>query len=198
MKTIITRFGFGKKKVIITVVVVVVVVAVIGYFFVAARSGSKYQFVTVTQGTITEVVSVTGNTTPVQSLDLSFQTGGTIAAVYKNAGDNVNAGDVLVRLDTSGLQAQLAQAQAAVDAAQATLEELQAGPTPQAVQVSQAALATAEQTLANTYTSIPNAVTDAYAKANDAVRNQIAAFYNNAGIEQSAAHLFGERFAGRE
>jgi len=178
MKTILTRFGFGKKTIIISVVVVIVVAAA-GYFFVAARSGNKYQFVGVTKGTITEVVSVTGNTTPIKSLDLSFPAGGTVAGVYKDAGDNVSAGDVLVRLDTSALQAQLAQAQAAVDAAQATLEGLQAGPTTQAVQVAQAAVATAQQSLANTYTSIPNAVTDAYAKANDAVQNQVAAFYNN-------------------
>ncbi len=177
MNAIIARFGFGKKKMII--VVVVVAIAALGYFFVASRGGGKYQFVEVTRGTITEVVSVSGNTTPIQSLDLSFPAGGTIAAVYKNAGDNVTAGDVLVRLDTGSLQAQLAQAQAAVDAAQATLEGLQAGPTPQTVQVSKAALATAQQTLSNTYTNIPNAVVDAYAKASDAVRNQIGAFYNN-------------------
>jgi RND family efflux transporter MFP subunit len=178
MKILLTRFGFGKKKVIWTVVIVAIV-AIAAYFFIATKNSNKYQFVGVTRGTITEVVSVTGNTTPIQSLDLSFQNGGTVAAVYKNAGDNVSAGDTLVRLDTSSLQAQLAQAQAGVDAAQATLENLQAGPTPQAVQVSQAALATAEQSLTNTYTSVENAVTDAYAKANDAVRNQIGAFYNS-------------------
>lgn len=179
MSTIITRLGFGKKKTMLIVVLVVAIIIVVGYFIVVARNGGKYQFVTVTQGAITEVVSVTGNTTPIQSLDLSFPAGGTIAEVYKNAGDNVNAGDVLVRLDTSGLQAQLAQAQAAVDSAQATLAGLQAGPTPQAVQVSQAALATAQQSLTNTYTSVPNAAVDAYAKASDAVRNQIGAFYGN-------------------
>lgn len=179
MKTLLTRFGFGKKKIIIAVVAVAVV-GIVVYFFIASRSGGNYQLVSVTRGTITEVVSVTGNTTPIQSLDLSFQSGGTVAAVYKNAGDDVNAGDVLARLDTSGLQAQLAQAQAGVDAAQATLANLQAGATPQAVQVSQAALATAQQSLANTYTSVENAVTDAYAKANDAVENQIGTFYNNA------------------
>lgn len=177
MKNMITKLGFGKKGVTITVAIVVVVGAI--YFFWLKSNSSPYQFVRVTRGTITEVVSVTGNTTPIQSLDLSFPTGGTIAAVYKNAGDTVHAGDVLERLDTSGLQAQLAQAQATVQAAQATLAGLQAGPTPQAIQVAQAAVTTAEQTLANTYTSIPNALTDAYAKANDAVYNQVGTFYNN-------------------
>lgn len=174
----ITRSGFGKKGVIIAAAAIVVIGG-IAYFFVKARNADKYQFVTVTQGTITETVSVTGNTTPVQSLDLSFPAGGTIAAVYKNAGDDVNAGDTLVVLDTSGLQAQLAQAQASVAAASATLEGLEAGPTPQAVQVSQAAVTTAEQTLANSYANIPNTIIDAYARANDAVRNQIGTFYEN-------------------
>jgi HlyD family secretion protein len=179
MDTIVARLGLGKKGLIITIVAVLVVVAIGIYFFAVRGNSGKYQFVSVARGTITEVVSVTGNTTPIQSLDLSFSTGGTITAVYKNAGDNVNTGDLLVQLDTSGLQAQLAQAQAAVDAAQATLAGLQAGPTPQAVEVSQTALATAQQALANTYSSIANAVMDAYAKANDAVRNQIATFYNS-------------------
>jgi RND family efflux transporter MFP subunit len=176
MRTIITRLGFSKKKTIITVVVAVFVVA-IGYFFVASRNGSKYQFVSVTQGSITQVVSVTGNTTPIQDLDLSFQSGGTIAAVYKNAGDQVNAGDTLVTLDTGSLRAQLAQAQAAVASAQANLQQLQAGPTPQAVQVAQTAVAAAQQSLTNSYSGVPNAVEDAYAKATDAVRNQIGVFY---------------------
>ena len=160
-------------------VVALLVLGGIVYFFIASRSGSKYQFVSVTQGSITQVVSVTGNTTPIKSLNLSFQSGGTIAAVYKNAGDNVSAGDTLVALDTGSLQAQLAQAQAAVASAQANLQQLQAGPTPQAIQVAQTTVAAAQQSLANTYSGIPNAVEDAYAKATDAVRNQIGVFYTN-------------------
>ncbi len=178
MKKIITRLGFSKKTTIVTVVVAALVIAA-GYFFVVSQNSNKYQFVSVTSGSITQVVSVTGNTTPIQSLDLSFQSGGTIAAVYKNAGDTVSAGDTLVALDTSSLRAQLAQAQASVASAQANLQQLQAGPTPQAIQVAQTAVTAAQQSLANTYSGTPNAVEDAYAKATDAVRNQIGAFYNN-------------------
>ena len=146
MKKIITRLGFSKKTTIVTVVVAALVIAA-GYFFVVSQNSNKYQFVSVTSGSITQVVSVTGNTTPIQSLDLSFQSGGTIAAVYKNAGDTVNAGDMLVALDTSSLRAQLAQAQASVAAAQANLQQLQAGPTPQAIQVAQTAVTAAQQSL---------------------------------------------------
>lgn len=155
--------------------------AVILIAYAASRhGGGNYQFVTVARGDITEVVSVTGNTAPVQSLDLSFEAGGTVAAVPRAAGDAVSPGDVLVQLDTRDLRAQLAQAQASVDAAQANLDKLKAGPTPQSVQVSQTALTAAQQTLANTYSGVSDTVTAALAKANDAVRNQISSFYTSA------------------
>lgn len=166
-----------KKKTIIIIGCVVVVLLII---IIAAKShGTSYQFVAVTQGSITQEVDVTGNTTPVQSLDLAFENGGTISAVDKQAGDTVAAGDILVQLDTRNLEAQLAQAQANVQAEQAKLEGLQAGPTPQNVEVSQTALASAEQSLTNEYAGVEDTVTAALAKADDAVNNQLSAFYTN-------------------
>jgi HlyD family secretion protein len=174
--------GFSKSKTGIAVAVIIVVVA--GAWILIARSHkTTYQFVTVKQGTITEVVSVTGNVTTTRSVALGFENGGTIAAVYYNEGDHVNAGDVIARLDTQNLQAQLAQAQANVDAQTATLKNLQAGATLQNIAVSQTALASAKQTLDNSYASVPNTIAGAYASANDAVRNQLAAFFTNAELD---------------
>ena len=65
---------FGKTKSIVGIVVLVLIIFGI-YYFAFIRKASPYQFVTVTQGAITEEVSVTGNTTPIQSLDLGFQNG---------------------------------------------------------------------------------------------------------------------------
>src|SRR6185312_15179392 len=137
MNTLFTKFGKTKTLVAGGLVLVLIIIGIA----VARKGNGQYQFVTVKKGSITQVVSITGNTTPVQSLDLSFQSGGTITEVDKKAGDTVAAGSLLVRLDTRDLQAQLAQAQAGVDSAQAQLAQLQAGPTPQSIQVSQAALA---------------------------------------------------------
>jgi HlyD family secretion protein len=161
--------------------IVIAAVAVVGIVYLSVRNrGSSYQFITVKEGSITQTVAVTGNTTPVQSLDLAFQTGGTIASVRKNAGDTVVAGDVLATLNTANLQAQLAQAQASVDAAQAQLASLQAGAQPADIQGSEAAVAAAQQTLANTYANVPSTLQGAYAQAYDAVRNQISPFFTNA------------------
>ncbi len=170
---------FGKTKTVVGIVVLVLVVFG-AYYFIFIRKASSYQFVTVTQGAITEEVSVTGNTTPIQSLDLGFQNGGIIASVDKAVGDHVAAGDVLERLNTNNLEAQLAQAQANVDAANAQLQSLQAGAQPADIQNSEAALAGGQQSLANMYASAENTLNDSYTKANDAVRNQLSAFFTSA------------------
>ncbi|HEX4104263.1 MAG TPA: efflux RND transporter periplasmic adaptor subunit [Candidatus Paceibacterota bacterium] len=170
--------AFFKRKLTWIIIAAVVVIGII--YFSVKNKGSGYQFITVTQGTISQTVSVTGNSTPAQSLDLAFENGGTIATVNKNAGDTVAVGDVLVTLDTSDLQAQLAQAQASVDAAQAQLASLEAGAQPANIAQSQAAVTAAEQTLTNTYGNVPSTLQGAYAQAYDAVRNQIAPFFSGA------------------
>ncbi len=167
-----------KNRTLIIVGVVIVALLAIYYFGFRTR-GTTYQFTTVTQGSITEIVSVTGNTTPVTSLDLAFENGGTVAAVDKNVGDHVSPGDVIATLDTSDLRAQLAQAQANVDAQNAQLASLEAGAQPEDIQASEAALSGGEQSLANMYGSASNVISDAYASANDAVRTQLQAFFLN-------------------
>lgn len=158
------------------------IIVIIVFLIIVAKASHKtsYQFVTVSQGNITETVTVTGNTTSTNNVSLAFQSGGTIANVFANIGDHVTAGETIATENTSGLQAQLAQAQASVDAAQAQLNTLLAGPTTQNIQVSQAALAAAEQSLVNAYANVPNVFSDSLSQANDAVRNQLAPFFTGA------------------
>ena len=173
--------GFLRSKTGIALVIVIALAAI--WFFFLRPAGSTYQFVTVRRGSITEVVNVTGNVTSTENVTLGFENAGTIAAVYYQDGASVPQGAVIAKLDTGQLEAQLAQAQANVDAEQATLANMEAGPTPQNVAVSQTAVASAEQTLKNSYASVPNAISGAYANANDAVRNQLNSFFTNAETE---------------
>lgn len=66
--------------------------------------------------------------------------GGRIEGLYVDEGDQVEAGQVLVELDTSLLQAQKAQAEAAVMAAEAILANVNAGTHPAQIMAAQAAL----------------------------------------------------------
>ena len=86
------------------------IVLVGGYLFFT-RDTAPAQFVTVTRGALTETVSLTGNTAPIEDVTLGFQTTGTIALVYKKLGEKVRAGQTIAALNAAALSAALAQAQ---------------------------------------------------------------------------------------
>ena len=172
-------FQLSRTKLIVSAVVILVVIGVGVYFIFFHNSNSSNQTINVTQGSITETVSVTGNTTATQSVSLGFQNTGAVSSVNFQVGDNVSAGQVMAVLNTNNLQAQLKQAQASVDAEQAKLQGLQAGAQPEDIAASQAALDKANQDLANLFLTIPNTSSDSYAKGNDAVRTEIYSLFTN-------------------
>lgn len=66
--------------------------------------------------------------------------GSRIVSLAVDEGDQVRAGQVLVELDTATLQAQIAQAQAAVAAARANLDSVEAGAHPAEILTARAAV----------------------------------------------------------
>jgi multidrug resistance efflux pump len=100
------------------------------------------------------VVSASGKVLPARWANLSFLAGGPVAEVKVQAGDTVETGQLLVRLEDTDARLALAQADAALKMAQAQLAQLKAGARPeeimqqkQAVQAVEAALAGASARL---------------------------------------------------
>lgn len=98
------------------------------------------------------VVSAEGEIVPLQFNDLSFQTGGVVAEILVQEGDDVTVGDPLVRLEATDLEiglqqaeARLVSAEAGLVAAQNRLALAQAG-----IETAEAQLASAEANLALT------------------------------------------------
>ena len=166
-----------RSKVLIGSVSALVLIILIYYLFF--HNSKTYQFVTVQRDAITETVSLTGNTTPEQSVSLAFGSSGIISHVYSDLGLHATTSQVLAILNINDLVAQLHQAQANVASAQAKLQGLQNGSRPEDIAASQAALDKAQQDLANMYAGIIDTSTDSYTKANDAVRTQIDPFFSN-------------------
>ena len=162
----------------ITISILILLALGVGGYFLFHKN-PVYQFITVERGTIDESVSLTGNTTPNQSVSLAFGSSGTISHIYSALGKQVYSGQTLAEINTSDLLAQLRQAQANVDAQQAKLDGLKAGSRPEDIAASQAALDKAKQDLTNMYGSISDISTDSYAKANDAVRTELESFFFN-------------------
>jgi HlyD family secretion protein len=85
-------------------------------------------------------------------IDITSDTGGRIVAVYADEGDEVHQGDRLVQLDTSLLQAQLNQLDAALASARANLAEVSAPPRPEEVAAAEAELHQAQANQDGAYT----------------------------------------------
>jgi multidrug resistance efflux pump len=71
-------------------------------------------------------VSAEGVLEPIRSIDLSFLSGGTVAELLVQNGQQIASGEALIRLDARPLENGLAQAQAGVVAAQARLSAAEA------------------------------------------------------------------------
>ena len=95
---------------------------------------------TVARGSIDETVSATGNIVAEQQASLTFATSGEIAEVLVVEGQEVEAGQVLARLDTTSLEWQIARSEASLASAQARLEQAQQPPTEEDLASAQAAL----------------------------------------------------------
>jgi HlyD family secretion protein len=158
---------------------VVLAVAVGAFWYIVANAEPALGSYVIGQGSVAGSLDEPGTVVAQDKADLSFQEAGKIVRVPVQEGDVVSTGATLATLDSASFEAAVQQANSALTAAQVKLQELQTGPTEQTVAVSEAALAASQQVLANTYTGIPNTLNDAYAKANDATRNQLAAFFSN-------------------
>lgn len=179
MKGIVARWNaLSRRSKIIWSIVALLIIGIVG-FLLFGQKAKVSAAVTVKRGTLTQMVTVTGNTTPIGDVSLSFLTSGTITSVPVPVGSTVTAGQVLAKLNTSTLSAQLAGAQANVDAAEARLASLEAGATPQTIAVSQAALNAANQQLANDYVTAYQALITSYANAQDAVRSKLDTYFQN-------------------
>lgn len=122
----------GRRRWIVLSVGLVVVLAAVGAL--AWRIGER------TSTGRSETVLVASGTIEVEEVEVAAEVGGRVLAVYVDEGDEVQAGQVLLQLDDALYQAQLRQAEAARDAAQAALERAELGATAEEVNQAKAAL----------------------------------------------------------
>ncbi|MCX7683348.1 MAG: HlyD family efflux transporter periplasmic adaptor subunit [Anaerolineae bacterium] len=93
-------------------------------------------------------VVASGVVAPAQEAHLAFTVAGRVQSVAVAVGDQVQPGALLVTLETAAMEAQMAQAEAALQAAQAQLARLQEGPRPAEIAAAQAQVEAAEAAVA--------------------------------------------------
>ena len=157
------------KKLIIIISVVVIVILIILWQTVFKKEELPFDLAEAVRGDIHQEVLETGMVTKGEQIDLVFKNSGTIEKIYVSVGDVVEKGEILARLDRDQLEIQLNQAQASLASAQASLNKLLAGFTPEEIKISetdvrnsQISLATAQENLDNSYEDALNVLDLAY------------------------------------
>jgi multidrug efflux pump subunit AcrA (membrane-fusion protein) len=129
----------------------VVILALIGWFLWTQYTSTQnarpsYQTARVTQGTLRTTIAATGPIANPASVPASFKNAGKLIEVNVAIGDRVVAGQLLARQDTTDLEAQLNQAQAQLDQAEASEQVVKDGPTEEVRNQAEATLQQARVT----------------------------------------------------
>jgi multidrug efflux pump subunit AcrA (membrane-fusion protein) len=145
------------KRILITIVVIAVL-AVAAFFggralgFIPSPEGGPLAGGPAAEATATPLPPVTASqgviadarVVPLQRAGLNMATSGIVAEVLVREGDQVAAGQPLIRLDDAMAQAGIAGAEASLQRAQANLNELLNGNRPEDIAAAQAALDAAQ------------------------------------------------------
>jgi multidrug efflux pump subunit AcrA (membrane-fusion protein) len=102
----------------------------------------------VKRGDIARIIQTTGTVVCADEANVSPKVEQRIVWLEVEEGDRVRAGQVLVRLDTTELDAQTRQAEAEVRVAEARLRDIEAGARAQEIRAAEAAVAQAKSQLA--------------------------------------------------
>ena len=108
---------------------IALVAIVVGYLIFGRGNGDATKYVTqeVTRGDLTVTVTATGNLEPRNQVDIGSELSGTIRTVSVDVNDEVKAGQILTKLDTTRLEAQVLQAQSSLASAEARVLQSVAG-----------------------------------------------------------------------
>jgi len=121
------------KKIILAIIIGVLVIAGIYQGFIK-KEKPVFNLTEVVKGNVSQEVSETGQVKEGEEINLSFKNSGRIEKIYVKVGQEVEAGESLVKLETTDLFIQLQEAKAAQSVAQAKLDKLLAGSDPAEIQ----------------------------------------------------------------
>ncbi len=169
------------KKVYIPIIILVLGGA--AWVSVAHKGNSNYQTAKVAKEDFYQEVSVTGTVTAANDVQLGFETGGRVDKVLVNIGDKVKAGQELAYVDPGDLSATLLSKQAALESAQANLQQAEDGTRPEDIAISQTAFTQAQNAL-------QSSIIDAYVKSDDAIHNKTDAFFVNPRSTSATPQIF--------
>lgn len=116
----------GKKTMLMIAGIIILVLIIMVVLFSRDSSAIKYKTEEIKKGNLTVMVTATGTLEAKKTVTVGSELSGIIKTVYVTYNDRVKAGQILAKIDTSKLEAQLAQAEASLESAKAKQLQAQA------------------------------------------------------------------------
>ncbi|MBU4331572.1 efflux RND transporter periplasmic adaptor subunit [Patescibacteria group bacterium] len=186
------------KKAIFIILGIIVIIGVSlgGYRYFKRGEKINFDYIITERGELVQEVNITGRIKPAESVDLAFENTGKIANIYVQIGDKVTTSQILIEIDNTDANAQLAQAQAGVDSSQAELIQYQAtleaqqtkllelikGTRPEEIQLSETKVINAQKALADAQENLKNTLNKAETELAKAQQTKTDAEINLANI----------------
>jgi len=145
-----------------------------------------------------QVASATGVVVPARWAALAFPLSGPVETLAVAVGDEVQPGQVLASLEKAALRAQVAQAEAALAAAEARLGQLAAGPRPEDLAAADAAVAAAQADVARAEAAVEAARAQQAAAQAAVAAAEAALAQAQAAVRQLEERPFPEEVAAAE
>lgn len=111
---------FQRNKYVLIAAAILLAAGYGGYQYYQSTQGAaeSVKLGSVTKGTLSKTISATGSLSAVDNVDISSKITGRIVEVLVSENQHVNAGDVLVRLDATALEATMNSCKAKLDLAE--------------------------------------------------------------------------------
>jgi len=181
-----------KKKIILSTVAAIVIFLVVYNVFIKKKE-ADFTLVEVTKGNVIQEVSETGQVQMGKAINLGFKNTGTLQKIFVKVGDNVWPGSSLAKLDTVQLMIERAETQAALQVAQAKLDQLLAGATAEEIQAAQTDVVNAQVALEDARTQYEESLNQAY---EDALNTLDGAYLKGSGAFNAVSTLKKTYFSG--
>jgi HlyD family secretion protein len=120
------RKGLKRWFIIALLVVAAVIATMIVWRTVDKSKTTQFKTQEVQRGDLTVIVTATGTLQPTNKVDVGSELSGIIKSVEVDYNGRVKVGQILARLDTSKLEAQVTQSKAALESAKAKVLQTQA------------------------------------------------------------------------
>lgn len=172
-------FYYLSLKPVITTVFGIIAILIIYIVFFSAQTIIETD--TVKLSDLKQVVEVTGQVQASRDANLSFQTLGAVSYVGVKVGDVVGQGEVLATLQSGDAQANLLQAKAQLESAEATLGQLTQGSRKEEIAIKQQTVDNAKNSLEQVYVSLPDTIRNVDSTTVDIIKSKLGTIFNTSG-----------------